>query len=142
MNATAILQTVESAGGELWAAGDCLNYRLPESALALVADLRAIKAELLELLRERNSTQPPEAEPEDYELGLHRWAVSQCIFRERAWGGIGPLHLAYAVWCDQVGQDVPASRRTFENLLTAGGFEISDGFCYGLILKEDLWAMR
>ncbi len=142
MNATAILQTIENAGGELWASGDSLNYRLPKSALVLVPDIRAVKPELLELLHERNAIQPPEAEPEAYEFSFHRWAVSQCIFREGAWGGIGPLHIAYAVWCDKVGRDVPASRRTFEKLLISGGFEISNGFCYGLILKEDLWALQ
>lgn len=53
MHASEILRTVERAGGLLWVAGESLGYRLPESVLPLVDDLRTCKWELVELLRQR-----------------------------------------------------------------------------------------
>src|ERR1019366_6282013 len=53
MLASEILRTVEDAGGALWVSGESLGYRLPESELPLVDELRTCKWELLELLRQR-----------------------------------------------------------------------------------------
>jgi hypothetical protein len=58
MQASEVLRAVECAGGELWVDGESLGYRLPESALSLVETLRASKAELLELLRQRPAMPP------------------------------------------------------------------------------------
>jgi hypothetical protein len=48
-----ILSTVESVGGVVWVTGESLGYRLPESALLLVDELRTYKWELVELLSQR-----------------------------------------------------------------------------------------
>lgn len=55
MKANEIIRTVENAGGELWAAGETLCYRLPESESLLVDEIRVNKWELLDLLHQRPS---------------------------------------------------------------------------------------
>ena len=53
MQASEILRSVESAGGNLWLSGASLAYRIPESARPLLEELRERKYEVLELLRQR-----------------------------------------------------------------------------------------
>jgi hypothetical protein len=79
MQASEIIRSVENAGGELWLSGASLAYRLPETASPLLEQLRARKAEVLELLRQR----PPlpagvrlvRWEPIAAPVRLNRWAV-------------------------------------------------------------------
>lgn len=88
-----------------------------------------------------------EAEPAAYEEVLNRWLEEQCVFRDRTWGGVKALHKHYAVWCDQVARDVPASLAMFEKLLREAGCLLTgNGLVYGLLLREDwesqqLWLM-
>jgi hypothetical protein len=80
-----------------------------------------------------------EAEPAAYEEAFSRWIRERCVFRDRAWWGVGGLHRDYAVWCDEVGQEVPCSLRTFKLLLKESSFNITDdGLVYGLAMIEDL----
>lgn len=58
MRASEILSTVEGAGGAIWLAGASLRYRLPESMLPMLDELRLQKWELVELLEQR-PTMPP-----------------------------------------------------------------------------------
>jgi hypothetical protein len=53
MQASEILRTVESGGGAVWLAGMALRYRLPESMLPILDELRLRKSELVELLEQR-----------------------------------------------------------------------------------------
>jgi hypothetical protein len=55
MTAEEFMQNVRHAGGEVWAAGDKLRYRLPSTATALVPAMRELKPELLQLLRPRDA---------------------------------------------------------------------------------------
>jgi hypothetical protein len=50
MTAEELLETVRQAGGEVWAAGDKLRYRLPYSAHRLIPTMRELKLEILHLL--------------------------------------------------------------------------------------------
>jgi hypothetical protein len=72
-----IIRTIESAGGELWIAGERLGYRLPESAASLVDELQASKWELLELLRQRPAMPPGVRlvrwQPLPAPVSLNRW---------------------------------------------------------------------
>ena len=80
-----------------------------------------------------------EAEPQAYEAGVQAWLVQQCVFRDRAWGGLAALHRDYCLWCRGVGNEVPAGRRTFRGLLLAEGFAVTaHEMVYGLLLAEDL----
>ena len=58
MQAREILQTVESGGGAVWLAGEALRYRVPESMLPLLDELRLRKWELMELLEQRPTIPP------------------------------------------------------------------------------------
>ena len=53
MQVSEILRTVESGGGAVWLAGTALRYRLPESMLPMLDELRLRKWELVELLEQR-----------------------------------------------------------------------------------------
>ena len=55
MTAEEFMENVKHTGGEVWAAGDKLRYRLPSSATGLVPAMRELKPELLQLLRPHNA---------------------------------------------------------------------------------------
>ena len=75
----------------------------------------------------------PAALTEDF----HRWALDRCCFRDRCFGGIGPLH---ADFCEHqmARNDVPCQRSVFEALLRNAGFLFADGLVSGLLLKTDI----
>jgi hypothetical protein len=58
MQASEILRTVESGGGAVWLEGVSLQYRLPESMLPMLDELRLRKWELVELLEQRPPMPP------------------------------------------------------------------------------------
>jgi hypothetical protein len=58
MQVSEILRTVESGGGAVWLAGTALRYRLPESMLPMLDELRLRKWELVELLEQRPPMPP------------------------------------------------------------------------------------
>ena len=103
-------------------------------SLRPLEELRAHKAEILALLRRRT------AKPEEDADELSLWLLDRCVFRDRSWTAIGSLHLDCAQWRANHRRDVCASRRTFVDALRAEGFTVTDGWCYGLLLKEDLIA--
>jgi len=77
MQVSEIIHTVQSAGGELWVAGESLGYSLPESAASVVDELRENKRDLLELLRQR-PVMPPEVrvvrwDPLSAPVKVNRW---------------------------------------------------------------------
>jgi hypothetical protein len=79
----------------------------------------------------------PTAWAEDF----HRWAITECVFRDRCFGGIGRLLRHFCEW--QVTRDeVPCTRKTFEALLSHGGFFFAEGLVYGLLLKAEVLAME
>jgi hypothetical protein len=146
MEAAEIVCAIETAGGQLWATGETLAYRLPESALSLVPEMKTRKRELLNLLQQRPATRvhtPPIASeniipahhPSGWAQDFHTWANLHCVFRDRCFGAIGCLHVHF---CERTSTRVEhCARETFEALLRDQGFEIADGLIYGLILKED-----
>jgi hypothetical protein len=50
MTAEELLETIRQVGGEVWAAGDKLRYRLPYSVHRLIPTMRELKLEILQLL--------------------------------------------------------------------------------------------
>jgi hypothetical protein len=72
---------------------------------------------------------------------FHRWAISQCVFRDRCFGAISALFRDFADW-QVIRHDVPCTCRTFERLLREAGFFFADGLVYGLLLKADVLAME
>jgi hypothetical protein len=64
------------------------------------------------------------------------WALRECIFRDRCFGGLGALHRAFSDWCLR-NHSVPCRRDTFEQLLERHGFMICELLAYGLLLRED-----
>jgi hypothetical protein len=78
----------------------------------------------------------PAAWAEDF----HRWVITECIFRDRCFGGVGGLLRHFCEW--QVTRDeVPCTRNTFEALLRDSGFFFAEGLVYGLLLKADVLAV-
>jgi hypothetical protein len=78
----------------------------------------------------------PADEPDAWREPFHAWATSQCVFKDRCFGGIGCLHVHFCEWAD-AHNAVPCTRQTFEQLLTDAGYLHADGFVSGLILSED-----
>jgi hypothetical protein len=77
MQASEILRTVESGGGAVWLEGVSVQYRLPESMLPMLDELRLRKWELVELLEQR-PTMPPGVklvrwEPLPAPVQVNRW---------------------------------------------------------------------
>jgi hypothetical protein len=131
-----LIRIVESRGGRLTIEGEKLVIEPPSAALPLIDSLRRYKPQIVALLQSRIET---ESAPESDALGL--WMLDRCGFRDRAWGGVGALHLDLARWCADHGQPVPASRRAFIAELQAEGFAVTtDGLVYGLVLPEDVEA--
>jgi hypothetical protein len=100
---------------------------------------------------ERRASQPPSENPDDAKLvdcempgfdpsewaiELITWVSTQCVLRDRCFGGVGSLHIHFSEWCVRSGS-VPCSRQTFEWLLRDQGFKVADGLTYGLILAAD-----
>lgn len=67
---------------------------------------------------------------------FHRWALSNCVYRDRCFGGIGALHTNFCRWTLDH-KSVPCRDETFEQLLRDAGFFFADGLVYGLVLKQD-----
>lgn len=78
----------------------------------------------------------PADEPDAWREPFHAWALSECVFKDRCFGGIGCLHVHFCEWAD-AHNAVPCTRQTFEQLLTDAGYLHADGFVSGLILSED-----
>jgi hypothetical protein len=67
---------------------------------------------------------------------FHRWALSNCVYRDRRFGGIGALHTDFCRWT--LSHDsVPCRDETFKRLLRDAGFFFADGLVYGLMLKDN-----
>jgi hypothetical protein len=53
MHAIEIMETVAAVGGQLWADGETLRMRLPESSRPLVEEIRAWKLDIMDMLEKR-----------------------------------------------------------------------------------------
>jgi hypothetical protein len=58
MRAAEILETVAAVGGKLWADGETLRMRLPESLRPLVEEIRVCKPDIMDLLAKRPAMPP------------------------------------------------------------------------------------
>lgn len=131
--AEALIRIVESRGGRLTIEGEKLVIEPQSAALPLIDSLRMYKPQIVALLQSRTD---PESVPESDALGL--WMLARCVYRDRAWGGVGALYLDLARWCAEQGQPAPESRRAFVAALQAEGFAVdTNSLVYGLMLGED-----
>jgi hypothetical protein len=68
------------------------------------------------------------------------WALERCVWRERAWGGLGILYRDFSHWCLVRSIGSP-SRAQLERALDKQGFTLdrNRGLCTGLLLRDGLW---
>ena len=71
---------------------------------------------------------------------FHGWASAECLYRDGSFQSIASLHIDFCEWAMHM-KSVPCTRRVFERLLIDGGFQISDGFVKGFMLRCDYRAM-
>jgi len=70
---------------------------------------------------------------------FHRWALENCVYRARCFGGVKALHNDFCDWA--IARDeVPCRRKAFEWLLREAGMFFADGLVSGLILRLDFEA--
>jgi hypothetical protein len=133
-----LVQAVEANGGRFRVDGEYLVIAPEDAAAPVMEELRLHKAEIIDLLRNRDAT-PAEIPTDDLLPG--EWLLENCLYRDRWWGGVGCLHLDLSRWCAAHGRPAPESRRTFIAALQAEGFQLtSDGLVVGLVLREDVLA--
>jgi hypothetical protein len=65
------------------------------------------------------------------------WASQACVYLDRAFGGVGTLHVAFSEWCVR-NRSVPCTRAVFEELLNTQGFLVCDALVSALVLRKDL----
>lgn len=119
--------------------GDSLNLELPKltkpafgvSKPASVSFVSSIPGQT-----QNFSDAIPIHDPAAWAEDFHRWALANCVYRDRCFGGIGCLHRDFGEWAVSH-ESVPCTRDVFEQLLRDAGFLFADGLVYGLILKED-----
>jgi hypothetical protein len=75
-------------------------------------------------------------DPAEWAPEFHGWAITECIWNDRAHASIDSLHESLSHWCTKH-QSVPCYRKTFEHLLTTEGFSIRNDFIVGLMLRGD-----
>ena len=80
-------------------------------------------------------------EIKEWNSAFLEWTKACCRFHDGSLGSVGSLHVSYCVWADANGKPL-GDRETFEWLLSNAGQLIQDGFVTGLILREDLDAVR
>lgn len=130
-----LIHIVEARGGQLRIHGSYLVVAPEEAALPIMDSLRAHKSAIVALLQSRDQQQ---VEPElDSDALLSEWMLERCAFRDRSWTAIAALHLDCAQWRANYRRDVCASRGAFVAALETEGFIVTDGWVYGLMLKED-----
>jgi hypothetical protein len=69
------------------------------------------------------------------------WALTDCRYQENGCQSMSSLHVAFAEWAIQ-NHSVPCRRDVFEQLLSSGGFSVSDGLVLGLMLVSDYRALE
>ena len=70
-----------------------------------------------------------------------KWALKQCLFSDRYFGGIKALHSDFCDWCNRHGEGAGPMLPTFEALLESEGFLLAGGLVSGLMLREDVEAL-
>ncbi len=79
----------------------------------------------------------PAVDPFAWAEDFQKWALAQCVYRDRSFGGIRGLNCDFRDWL--IAHDkVPCTLDTFERLLNGIGFLIADGFVSGLVLRRTL----
>ncbi len=61
MTAPELVHRIEAAGGLLTLRGDRIRYELPEDAASMVEVLRQYRTEVIQVLRERERREAPQA---------------------------------------------------------------------------------
>jgi hypothetical protein len=79
-------------------------------------------------------------DPEEWLPEFAAWSLRECVWFDRAFGGLGALHAAFGEWCVR-NRSVPCTRYVFEQLLNAQGFRICDALVSALVLRKDLEVM-
>ncbi|MGB8477670.1 MAG: hypothetical protein WCE63_02365 [Acidobacteriaceae bacterium] len=76
------------------------------------------------------------AEVRQWDDAMRVWANAHCIFRDRNWGSLSRLYKSHIKHAHQIGGMFAPDAETFQAILMALGFQVQDGFVYGLILRE------
>jgi hypothetical protein len=129
MTAEEFMENVRHAGGEVWAAGDKLRYRLPSTAGGLVREMRELKPELLQLLRPCNA--------DCWAISFASWAQTACVYQPRRFSEFSALWIDFCEWCANRGDSCMPSRATFDQLLRRADFLFADGIVSSLALRCD-----
>ena len=61
------------------------------------------------------------ADPAEWLPEFEAWALQECLFSERVFGGLRTLHVAFSEWCIR-NRSGPCTRYVFEQLLSDQGF--------------------
>src|SRR6266566_6285045 len=109
MTAEEVMENVRHAGGEVWAAGDKLRYRIPTTATELVPAMRELKPELLQLMRPHNA--------DCWTVTFASWAQTACVYQPRCFSEFSSLWIAFCEWCVDRGHSRWPSRAIFDQLL-------------------------
>jgi hypothetical protein len=129
MTAEEFMENVRHVGGEVWAAGDKLRYRLPTTATGLVTVMRDLKPELLQLLRPHNV--------DGWAMAFASWAQTACVSRPRRFTEFSALWVDFCEWCVNRDDSCSPSRAIFDQLLRRADFLLADGLVSSLVLKRD-----
>jgi hypothetical protein len=124
MTAEELLENVRQSGGEIWAVGNKLHYRLPNAARPLISGMAGLKPQLLDLLRP--------SDPEGWNSVFPRWVMTACVEQPRSFSDLGILWVSFCEACARVGVQPLPSRVDFVHLLNAADLLVADGLVSGL----------
>lgn len=77
------------------------------------------------------------AEIRQWDDALHTWIQTRCGWRKDSWGSVSSLFIDHIEHAHQTGGMFAPDRETFAAILMALGFQVRDGFVYGLLLRRD-----
>ena len=136
-----LIKAVEANGGTLRIDGNTLVIAPDSAGVAIIAELRQHKREIIQLLERRMGMRADD--PEEWRSDFVLWLDSDCTLHPRCFSGLSSLHLAFCEW-EQARREVPCTRETFAAMLYELGFLMGEvegtTLVSGLILKDDLEA--
>ncbi len=137
-----LIETVKAAGGSLRVESGYLVIRPESAALPVLDNLRQHKQEIIRLLEGCPAASSPGSEEwlgPVRELFV-RWLDASCALRQRAFGGVSALQIAFCEWLAAHGE-APCCRETFVQLLEELGLLVGEVagvvLVSGLVLRED-----
>jgi hypothetical protein len=77
------------------------------------------------------------AEVRLWDDAMRVWVNAHCTLPECSWGSLSRLYISHIEHAHQSSGMFAPDCETFQAILMALGFQIQDGFVYGLILRED-----